>query len=101
MKKKQDSFSPNYAIPPGETLQETLNALGMTQTELGKRTGQSLKLIKYIVSGNAAISTKMAFKLEHVLRVPASFWMNLERNYQETKARLKGEMRFLEKGTAK
>ncbi len=36
MEKKQNRFSPNYAIPPGETLRETLKALGMTQAELGR-----------------------------------------------------------------
>jgi addiction module HigA family antidote len=90
MKKKQNSFSPNYAVPPGETLGETLNALGMTQAELGRRTGQSHKLIKEIVSGKKAISAEMAFKLDHVLKVPASFWINLEKNYQKTITRLRG-----------
>lgn len=94
MKKKQNSFSPNYAIPPGETLRETLKALGMTQAELGKRTGQSHKLIKNIVNGKAAISAEMAFKLDQVLEVPAFFWTNLEKNYQKSMDRLKEKSTF-------
>ena len=84
MKRKQNSFLPNYAIPPGETLRETLNALDMTQAELGKRTEKSCKFIKEIVSGKTAISPEMGFKLHQVLKVRASFWINLEKNYQKS-----------------
>lgn len=34
---KPAPFSPNYAVPPGETVAETLDALGMTQAELATR----------------------------------------------------------------
>ena len=84
MKKEQKSFSLNYAIPPGETLRETLNSLGMTQDEFGKRTGLPQKVIKEIVRGEASISTGMASKLEQALGIPASFWINLEMNYQKS-----------------
>ena len=33
------SCQPNYAIPPSETLRETLETIGMTQAELADRTG--------------------------------------------------------------
>jgi HTH-type transcriptional regulator/antitoxin HigA len=88
VKKEQKSFSLNYAIPPGETLRETLNSLGMTRPELAKRTGFSLKVIKEIVRGDAAISTGMASELEQALGVPASFWINLEKNYRKSLDRL-------------
>jgi HTH-type transcriptional regulator/antitoxin HigA len=94
VKKQQNSFSPNYAIPPGETLRETLNALGMTRVELGKCTGLSHKVIKEIVRGEASISTEMASKLEQALGVPASFWINLEKNYRKSLDRLGGKSAF-------
>jgi addiction module HigA family antidote len=89
MKEQQKSFSPNYAIPPGETLRETLNSLGMTRAELGKRTGLSQQVIKEIVRGEASISTGMAPKLEQALGIPAFFWINLEKNYQKSMDRPK------------
>jgi len=94
VKKQQKSFSPNYAIPPGETLRETLNSLGMTRAELGKRTGLSQQVIKEIVRGDASISTGMASKLEQALDVPASFWIDLEKNYQKSRDRLMGKGAF-------
>lgn len=88
---KGGSFQPNYAVPPGETLRETLEFLGMTQAQLADRTGRPKKTINEIISGKAAITAETALQLERVLGVPASFWSNLERNYQETLARLKEE----------
>jgi HTH-type transcriptional regulator/antitoxin HigA len=83
------SCQPNYAIPPGETLKEILETIGMTQVELAASTGRPKKTITEIIGGKAAITATTALQLERVLGVPASFWNNLERNYQETKARLK------------
>ena len=88
---KGSSFQPNYAVPPGETLRETLEFLGMTQAQLADRTGRPKKTINEIISGKAAITAETALQLERVLGVPASFWSNLERNYQETLALLKEE----------
>ncbi len=84
-------FKPNYAVPPGETLQETLESIGMSQAELSQRTGRPKKAINEIIKGKAAITPETAIRLERVLGVPASFWNNLERNYQETLARLREE----------
>jgi transcriptional regulator with XRE-family HTH domain len=36
----------HYAVPPGETLLETLDAMGMSQAELAERTGMPIKIIK-------------------------------------------------------
>lgn len=52
MRKKADLlFNPDYAIPPGETLIETLEYIGMPQAELAERTGLPIKTINdYLVS---------------------------------------------------
>jgi HTH-type transcriptional regulator/antitoxin HigA len=77
------TFRPNYAVPPGETLKETIVSLGMTSAELARRTGRPKKTINEIIKGKAAITPDTAIQLERVLGVPASFWNNLERNYQD------------------
>jgi HTH-type transcriptional regulator / antitoxin HigA len=88
---QENRFEPNYAVPPGETLRETLESLGMTQAELAQRTGRPKKTINEIIKGKAAITADTAIHLERALGVPASLWNNLERNYQETLARLREE----------
>ena len=77
------TFRPNYAVPPGETLKETIGSVGMSQAELAQRTGRPKKTINEIIKGKAAITPDTAIQLERVLGVPASFWNNPERNYQE------------------
>jgi HTH-type transcriptional regulator/antitoxin HigA len=90
-KLKKEGFCPNYAVPPGETLEETLRALDMTQADLAQRTGRPKKTINEIIKGKAAITPETALQFERALGVPATFWNNLERNYRETLARLKEE----------
>lgn len=90
-KKTNTGYMPDLAIPPGETLQEYLDSLGMTQVELAKRTGLTTKTLNEIIKGKAPITPETSLKLESVFGTPASFWNNLEANYQETKARLEAE----------
>jgi len=90
-KKAELLFNPDYAIPPGETLKETLEYIGMSQAELAERAGRPLKTINEIIKGKVAITPETALQLERVLGISASFWNNLESNYQERVVRLKEE----------
>lgn len=92
--KKSDIFRPDYAIPPGETLLETLGALNMTRKELAIRIDLSEKHIVDIIKGKGPITPETALKFEKALGVPAGFWNNLERNYRDTLARLSEERRL-------
>lgn len=76
---------PDYAVPPGETLLETIEHIGMTQSELATRMDRPIKTINEIINGKTAITPETALQLERVLQVPASFWNNIENNYQERK----------------
>ena len=82
-------YEPDVAIPPGETLRETIEALGMTQVELAQRMDRPLKTINEIVKGKTAVTPETATQLERVLGAPARFWLRLEMDYQTTRARLK------------
>ncbi len=93
-KKKQISFKPDYAIVPGETLRETLDSFGLSAAELACRTGMPERTISEIITGSAAINAETAHKFERALGIPASFWNNLVRNYQESLARLKEKTRL-------
>ncbi len=79
---------PDVAIPPGETLAEELTARGLSQTELAQQMGRPLQTVNMIVKGKKAITEETALQLERVLGVSATFWMNLQTNYNLTKARL-------------
>jgi len=81
-------YEPDYAVPPGQTLQETIDAQGIDQRELAVRAGLSAKHINQVVKGVAPITHGTAIRLERVTGVPARIWNNLEANYQEQRARL-------------
>jgi len=89
-----NQYDPDYVSPPGETLQETLQTLGMSQASLADRTGRSLKMINEIIKGKAPITPKMALELEHVVGVPATFWNNREKFYRESVARIEEQKRL-------
>lgn len=89
-----NTYLPDSVSPPGETLLETLEALGMSQADLAERTGRPRKTINEIIKGKAAITAETALQLERVLGVPASFWINRERQYQESLARLEEDDRL-------
>lgn len=94
--KKMFGFDPDYVVPPGETLFETIEHMGMSQAELADRTGRPKKTINEIIKGKAAITPETALQFERVLGVPASFWNNLERNYREKLAQLEEKKRLQE-----
>jgi HTH-type transcriptional regulator/antitoxin HigA len=91
-----NQFVPDYAVSPGETLLDTIEALGMSQAELAERTGRPKKTVNEIIKGKAPITPETALQLERVLGVPARFWNNLENNYRETVARIAEQERLQE-----
>ncbi len=82
------AFAPDYAVPPGETLQEILESLSIPQSELAERTGRPKKTINEIINGKAAITPETAMQFERVLGVQAAFWNSLEQNYRAALARI-------------
>jgi addiction module HigA family antidote len=76
------TFSPNYAVHPGQTLTDVLTDRGITQAELATRIGRPLKTINEIVKGKASITPETALQLDRALNVDARVWNALEAHYQ-------------------
>lgn len=85
----QNQFKPDYYVPPGDILLETLEEIGMTQKDFATRTGITPKTVNGIVKGKAPISPETALQFEHVLGTPAHIWNNIESQYREGLAREK------------
>jgi HTH-type transcriptional regulator / antitoxin HigA len=78
---------PDVAIPPGEYLAEEIQVRGISQKELAKRMGRPLNAINEIINGKKTITAETALQLEEVMaEIPARFWLNLETDYQLTRA---------------
>ena len=76
-------YVPDYGIPPGETLLETIKYLGVSKTELAKCMECSKEVINEIIKGTEPITPDIAQQLELAVGIPASFWSNAERNYRQ------------------
>ncbi len=83
MVEKMNGLSREFIIHPGETLKEMLEDRGMTQRELALRTDVKEPHISGIVNCQKPISVSFAKKLEYALGVDASFWINLQANYEK------------------
>ena len=72
----------DFPIPPGEYLEEVLEELGISKTDLANRMGRPATKLSPIFKGQKAITPDTALQLEKVVGVPAQFWINLEAEYR-------------------
>ena len=79
---RKNKYAPDMVFPPGETLKEVLEAMGMSEAEFAERMDADLQEISSIMKGEVPITDKIALRMERVLGVPASFWKNLEQQYR-------------------
>lgn len=80
--------------PPGDTIQETIDVLGMNQYELAERMGRPVKTINEIIKGKEAITPSTAVQLERVLGIPADFWLERERQYVQALTAIEHEQKL-------
>lgn len=81
MGQKLQHTSPDLLIHPGESILEIIDDRGINQKELAIRTGFTEKHISTVINGKKSISAKLALSLESALDIPATFWKNLQSNY--------------------
>lgn len=81
MVRKSIGLSRDLIIHPGVTLKEALQDREMTQKRLAEKVGMTEQHISRVIKGSNNISASFAKKLEYVLAIPASFWLNLQKNY--------------------
>ena len=86
----RSSAYPDVAIFPGEYLAEEIKAREISQKELARRIGRPAIAINEIINGKKTITAETALQFEGVMpEIPARFWLNLETDYQLTKALIK------------
>ena len=85
---KTSNFQPDWASPPGHTIEDALEELGMTQVDFSARMGLSKKHTNELIKGKVSLTPDVALKLETVLGSPATFWLRRELQFRESLARL-------------
>jgi len=77
------------SVHPGMVLQDDLDEIGVTQTELAAHIGVLPKTINEICRGKRGISAEMAWKLSQALGASPNFWLNLQNNWELTQVKTK------------
>ena len=71
--------------PPGDTIKETMESKGISVAELYKALQLDENEMRALLRGEIAIDQDMAYRLAEQLQIPASFWINREKEYQNDK----------------
>ncbi|WP_298469286.1 HigA family addiction module antitoxin [uncultured Erythrobacter sp.] len=71
-------FSPDWAVHPGEFLEEYIEALGFSQAELARRADLTPKLVNTIIKGTNPVEARTAVMLERVTGLKAYVWTRLQ-----------------------
>jgi plasmid maintenance system antidote protein VapI/Zn-dependent peptidase ImmA (M78 family) len=78
-----NEYFPQTIFPPGETLKEKLEEMNMGPKEFALRTGKPEKTIIAVLQGTSAITADMSVLFEQVTLIPAHYWLNHQRHYDE------------------
>ncbi|MCE8010002.1 ImmA/IrrE family metallo-endopeptidase [Halomonas daqingensis] len=77
------AFQPNWASPPGETIQEIMSEKKITICDFAEKAGVGVKFVNSLLSGNVAITDALADRLADILGADSQFWLNREAQYRE------------------
>lgn len=83
-----NTYYPESVFHPCEFLTEILEERQMSSKEFAVKTGKPEKTISAVLNGKSSVTTDMAILFEQVLKVPAHFWTEAQKRYDEYKARL-------------
>lgn len=78
------TFKPDWASPPGDSLAESIEAMGMTVEEFACRAGVGLQNLREIMRDKdpAPITVDVAVRIGALVGTP-DFWLRRERLYRE------------------
>ena len=94
MTDQEQTFSPDWASPPGDTIVDLMEEKDWTKAELAERLGFSAGHLNQIIKGNISITHETALRLERVLGSTAKFWLNREVKYHERLAALDSQQLY-------
>lgn len=89
-----NEFEPDYVIHPGQILEETLEAQGLSKNEFAERTGLTPKTVSLIIAHKAPVTSDNAIAFERVLGVAAHIWSSIDAEYRLFKSRQKAQEEF-------
>lgn len=83
MAESENQYFPQSVPHPGETLKEKLDEMGMSYSEFANLSGTPENIIIAIIKEESSITPDMAVQFENVTKIPATFWINHQKGYDE------------------
>ncbi|MDP1653561.1 MAG: helix-turn-helix domain-containing protein [Rhodocyclaceae bacterium] len=80
---RESAYQPDYAVSPGDVLDEHREAAAMTPIELAQRLHFTTGYVSRRLTGLEPVTPEVALKLEAVFGLPARLWLDLEARYRE------------------
>ena len=74
-------YKPDYAVHPGEYLEEILDSRAIKKKEFSELLGISVKHLSRIIHKQAMLTPELAVRLEGILGISANIWNNMNADY--------------------
>jgi|GEM_PF-3510287 len=85
---KTGKTNPDYAIPPGSTLRETLAAKRIRQVTAARALGMTEYQFRALLSGRHILTADLAQQIAALTGVPSVFWNQAQANFTAHRHRL-------------
>lgn len=85
------SLVPAVAIHPGEHLLDELEARKISQLEFAKMIGYQKSQLNEVIKRKRGINADLALLLQSALGIEASYWLNLQKNYELDLAKIEAK----------
>ena len=79
----ENLYIPKNVSHPGTTLNEKLKEMGLSVKEFAGHISKPEETVNAIINGDSSITPELALSFENITKIPANFWMNRQRDYDE------------------
>ncbi|QIA64267.1 ImmA/IrrE family metallo-endopeptidase [Vibrio astriarenae] len=78
-----NDFNPDWVSPPGDTIIDLMDEVGLSIEELSKQIGLPKSKGQSLIDGELTISEPLASRLETIFAVSQQFWLSRESAYRK------------------
>jgi len=96
----EDQFQPDWAVHPGEMLEEFLETLDVSQAEFARRADLTPKLVNTIIRGSNPVEADTAVAFERVTGIKAYIWSGVQKDWELYRSRVAEKERHKDKAVS-